>query len=289
MEPPRDTPLRLTADPRRAEDWALTLVSDGIPSRLEEDATGWTLFVAADDFPRAKDTLDAYDAENPQEVAPPAPVEYGGSWLGALVAVGLFGFFLVTGGREGGAWWFEAGHASAERILHGEWWRAVTALTLHADFSHVLGNAVACLVFVTAVAEWVGPGVGAWLVLLSGVFGNLLTAWVHRSHHLSVGASTATFGAIGIIAALQYAARRRGRSSRRKPWVVVAAALALFGMLGTGERSDVFAHLFGLLSGAALGTAAAALLPRPPRTWVQVALSLSAAAAVVACWLTARP
>src|SRR2546422_5158304 len=36
-------------------------------------------------------------------------------------------------------------------IVAGEWWRTVTALTLHADVPHLLGNAVASVVLVGAV------------------------------------------------------------------------------------------------------------------------------------------
>ena len=57
---------------------------------------------------------------------------------------------------------------------------------------------------------------------------------------------------------------------RRRPWVVAAASLALLGMLGTGgERTDLWAHAFGLLAGAALGAGAAALYPEPPRSAAQ--------------------
>ena len=45
--------------------------------------------------------------------------------------------------------------------MHGAWWRAVTALTLHADVWHVVGNAVASLVFVSAIGRWLGSGLGA--------------------------------------------------------------------------------------------------------------------------------
>ena len=62
--------------------------------------------------------------------------------------------FLVT--RSGlaltyrGADWSEVGRVSGEQILHGQWWRVVTALTLHADVMHLVGNVIACLIF------WVG-------------------------------------------------------------------------------------------------------------------------------------
>jgi rhomboid protease GluP len=36
--------------------------------------------------------------------------------------------------------WWSAGAAQAGLIADGEWWRAVTALGLHADLSHLASN-----------------------------------------------------------------------------------------------------------------------------------------------------
>jgi len=46
------------------------------------------------------------------------------------------------------------GSGVAGLIVHGQWWRVVTALTLHSDFMHVAGNAVAFIVFLTALGRW---------------------------------------------------------------------------------------------------------------------------------------
>lgn len=279
------------------EEWALVLASAGIECRIEEvwleDGPRWALLVDAAELDRAHEALGAYDRESRsaragvrEEEAPQA----GSGALGVLLAAVLLAFFYVTGDRTPGVVWFERGAARAEWILAGQWWRAVTALTLHADLAHVAGNAVACLVFVTAVGRWVGAGLGAWLVLGSGVLGNLATAWLHRAGHSSVGASTATFGALGILGALQLSARRRRLSGRRAVFTVVAATLALLGLLGTSKGADVMAHLFGLVAGALLGL----LGGRLPRRWyesassgawlAQGALGLSALGAVAACW-----
>src|SRR5204863_362939 len=117
---------------------------------------------------------------------------------------------------------FERGGADAERIVAGEWWRTVTALTLHADAPHVIGNAGASAVLVGAVGHQLGPGVGLCVLLLAGAGGNALTAAAHGTHHDSVGASTAMFGAIGILGATRVVSRGRRRAARTS-WMVVAA------------------------------------------------------------------
>jgi membrane associated rhomboid family serine protease len=61
--------------------------------------------------------------------------------------------------------------------------------------------------------------------------------------------------------------------------------LALLAMLGTtGDRVDLWAHLFGLLVGAALGIPVGFALPRPPRPLVQWIFGSVAFLAVFYCW-----
>jgi membrane associated rhomboid family serine protease len=282
---PIEVAVCVTPSAKRAEECAVVLASNGIVHRLETTGAGWMLMVATRDAGRASNALVEYDRENRDE--PPsdsAPPPYGTTWIGGLIAALLVGFFAVTGPREPNVW-FDRGNAAAQPILSGEVWRTVTALTLHADLAHVLSNAIACLVFVTAVAWWLGPGVGTWLVLLAGAGGNALTALVHGSSSISVGASTAIFGALGILAARQFVARRRrSRASGHKGWVVIAASLALLGMLGTGPGSDVLAHVFGLLVGGLLGIGPALAQRRPLGRSSQWLLALAAGALVLACW-----
>ena len=282
---PIETTLRVTPNAKHAEEWAAVLAASGVAHWLEGTDGGWALVVAARDAQRARDALVAYEeearAEEAVEVSPPS---YGPTWIGIGVAAVLFGVFAVTGPRDGGSPWFDRGAAAAGSILTGEVWRTVTALTLHVDLIHVLGNALASAVFVTGVGAWLGPGIGSWLVLLAGAGGNALAALAYGSPHLSAGASTAVFGAVGILAARQVVVRRQSRSRGRKAWVVVAASLALLGLLGTGTRADLLGHLFGLLVGGALGLGTALAVRRLPGPGVQWALALAAAAMVVGAW-----
>ena len=281
---PSEAAVCVTPSAKRAEECAVVLASNGIAHRLETTGAGWMVMVAAGDAGRASSVLVEYDRENRDEApSDPSPPPYGTTWIGGVIAALLVGFFAVTGPR-GPNVWFDRGSASAQSILSGEVWRTVTALTLHADLAHVLSNALACLVFVTAVAWWLGPGVGTWLVLLAGAGGNVLTALAHGPSSVSVGASTAIFGALGILAARQCVAGWRGRASGHKGWVVIAASLALLGMLGTAPGSDVLAHVFGLLVGGLLGIGPALAQRQPLGRSSQWLLALAAGALVLACW-----
>jgi membrane associated rhomboid family serine protease len=281
------TVVRQGNDERRLHEWSLVLSSASIAHRLERTALGGVLVVDRRDATRAHELLADYDEEErrPRPAPPPAPPDYGFTAAALIAAAALLAFHAVTGERAARSPWFERGAARAERILDGEIWRAVTALTLHADIAHVAANAVFCAVFGTALFRAVGPGVGLWLLLVAGAGGNLLNALLHGWAHSAVGASTAIFGGLGALGALQLARRRRAETSWRA-WAPLAAAFALLAWLGTAPESDVVAHLLGFAVGGVLGTAAA-LLDRPPRAIVQIGLEIAAVAVVVACWAIA--
>jgi rhomboid protease GluP len=290
MEDLAGTAVRVTRERHQADDWAVVLAAGSIPHRVRLRLDGWALIVAAHDAEAAREALDAYDRENIADAVDVradvvAPVR-GAASVGVAVGLLLIGFFAITGTHAGQSVWFERGDASAERIVAGEWWRTVTALTLHADAPHVVGNAAASVVLVGAVSHQLGPGVGLCLLLLVGAGGNALTAVVHGAHHNSVGASTAMFGAIGVLAATRVMSRGR-RPAARKLWTVVAASLALLALLGTSPEADLLAHLFGLLLGGAMGLLAALTRPRPLRPSAQWTLAVAVLAFVVGAWLLA--
>lgn len=274
---------RSTADKRRVEEWALVLAAANIPYRLQEQLSGWVLLVGANDGARAAAALDAYERESADRQA--ARMEYGPTAAGLLIALALVAFFAVTSWTEGA--WFRSGEAAAASLLAGEPWRAITALTLHVNLPHVVSNAVAFAVFGTAVCRALGPGVGLWLMLLAGAGGNVLNALLRGGAHRAVGASTAVFGAVGILGALQLMHRHRLGVGGRHAWVPVAAALGLLAMLGTAATTDVLAHLFGFLVGGALGVGVALAVPRPPARVPQLLLATGAVAVVVLAWVAA--
>jgi rhomboid protease GluP len=284
-----DLPLRASRSRARITEWSLVLEAAGIPHHGVHGADGWELRVAFADIPRAQQTLDAYDQETARSDRPssdPGVEPYGRTWIGPVTAVALTLFFAITGPSDGASRWSRLGSSSAERIFQGEVWRTVTALTLHVDPAHLLGNALACVVFITFLGDRLGPGLAIWVTLLAGAFGNLLTAVVARDHHVAVGASTATFGALGGLVGMRVTPLRRSTSQQRV-WPALAAGAALLGMLGTSPGADVLAHFFGLLCGAGLG-AVMVLAGAPLRSpWWQRLLAVMAACAVALCWALA--
>jgi membrane associated rhomboid family serine protease len=290
-----------------AEELALVLASAGIPHRLADDVDGRRLEVLPGDRARAEETLAAYDAESAPPPEAPALSAHGARWLGAATVAVLVAIFALQL-RDPSL--TRAGAAIAERLLDGEPWRAVTAFTLHGDWMHLFGNCVSALIVVGAVGWWVGPGLGALLLVAAGALANFGVAVVLQRHH-SVGASTIVFAAMGLLGVLSaIAAIRRARvlgslRERRRAWVIVAACLALLGLLGgggsddglnqlvgkppveTAARVDVFAHLFGMLAGALVGVVPALLLRRPARPLLQALFGGIALVTLIASWALA--
>lgn len=161
-------------------------------------------------------------------------------------------------------------------IARGEWWRPFTAIFLHGDGGHIIGNLASGAVFGALVSKSIGPWKGWAMILLSGTIGNAITSWVtYPEPFLSLGASTAVFGALGILSGIGLV--ENFREELRMPWMRVLApllaGLILLGWLGGAEPGagvDVFGHVFGFSAGVLAGAACryfdsaeAALMRRP--------------------------
>lgn len=289
-------PVRVTEDGRRLNAWALALQSRGIPGLVRQGERGAELHVMPMHLAVAREELDAIDAEESEAARREAAVvtpdeQFHSAWapLGALgFALALLGFFWVTGPSATRAVWFIEGASDAARVLDGEWWRTVTALTLHGDSNHVLSNVALGTIVVGAVMRRTGVGYGTALVVVAGAAGNLVNAWAYGLEHRSIGFSTGVFAAIGILGGLTYVSLARGVVRRGRPaWTAIAGTLGLLAMLGASERSDMLAHLFGAMTGLAAGLAVGLTRWRPA-TWPgQVAFGLGAIGLVVGSWAIA--
>lgn len=140
--------------------------------------------------------------------------------------------------------------ASSLFIGQGETFRAITALFLHSDGQHLLGNMVGLLIFGAPLISLTGYGTGPFLLLSAGTCGNLVNAYFHQNALLSIGASTAVMGAAGTLAAFHMTRKGKFRLNRLIPLV---AGATLVGLFSHGERTDVSAHVFGFGSGFFLG------------------------------------
>ena len=151
-------------------------------------------------------------------------------------------------------------------IGEGEIYRSFTALFLHGDLNHLMGNAVFGLIFGILVANSFRAHLGWGLIFLSGFLGNLLNAWVFFPDPFqSLGASTAVFGALGLLVGSGLSLAWDERSYRKglRAFAPLLAGVMIFTMSGIGGPGvDTLAHVNGMLFGILLGFPAAQVLAR---------------------------
>ena len=265
----------------------LVLSSSCLPCSARRERGGWRISVPEPRLAAAVEAQERYDAENPvtppAEPLPDAPrlLAPAGLWSALFIMV-----CHVAVERYGGVDYFaERYGASAARILDGELFRTVTALMLHSDAVHLAGNMAGCALFFSAVCHLAGFGTGIFSILAAGALGNYINALVHRGAHLSIGASTAVFAAVGILTGHQVF-RSRGLTGRWKAaWLPLGSGICLLGFLSAGENTDLLAHLFGFCAGIAVGALYQLPAIKPARPQVQYICLALAGLVIAAGWL----
>ncbi len=282
-----------TRDWGQSSEAGLVLTALRIDHEIDRIDGRWVISVPVEFATQARAELTDYAEESRRPPVGILPIpEMGSGWRGVIVYVGVL--LAVAAFVRVDAWgydWLGLGRIDSTRILDGEWWRTLTALTLHVDFSHLAGNIVFGAFFGLYVGRYLGAGVGWAAILAGGALGNALNVLIQPGRHLAIGASTSVFAALGLLVAYTW---RRGFLANT-PWRMriapVIAGIGLLAFTGTGsgvegDNVDVFAHLTGFVAGFGTGAALAAVdLPREPdaqRTWGAIA-----AVAVVLAWITA--
>ncbi|GHA78335.1 rhomboid family intramembrane serine protease [Cognatilysobacter bugurensis] len=153
-------------------------------------------------------------------VALPARVKRRPRWATPLLFAALWGSFVVaiampeaeqralmldwgalTGGLDSGAAWQQA-------LRDGTLGRLATAVFLHADWAHLLGNLLFLLIFGLPAERAMGPWRLLGLFLLGGAMANLATVLsIGTPDRLVIGASGAVSALIGAYLALFPGAR----------------------------------------------------------------------------------
>ena len=240
----------------QALDWSLVLISQGIEcviTRREEEGA-WLLEIAEADLPRATESLALYERENRK------PWRREVKWTGLLfdvraafwfVALILFYFSAEVLQKN----FHLPGAVDRVAVLHGEWWRVFTAVTLHADVAHLLANVTIGFVFLGFAMGCYGAGGAMLLSLLGGALGNVASLLLHEAPFRSLGASGFVMASLGLLAAHSLTF---GRHEKRAVWIgrgVIAGGLLVV-LLGLSPKSDVVAHVGGFLAGVVLGVVA---------------------------------
>lgn len=248
---------------RQAMDWSLVLISQSISSKPQVDPEGrhW-LEVAEDEGARAEEILRLYREENRrwrwQRRIPTTPfVFHWGSllWVALIVVLHLV--------AEPRTFLHAAGVMRAEDVLKGDWWRPITAVTLHGDDAHLVSNAMFGFLFLGIAMGYWGVGLALLASLLAGVVGNF-AGWIfYPATQSVVGASGMVMGAIGLLAVIPAPVSSLRRLTLQMLLRTITPAVFLFVMMGFAPGSDWIGHASGFIAGVIFGLVLFPLRRRP--------------------------
>lgn len=170
-----------------------------------------------------------------------------------IVAVNVIIFFVLSffGMTEDAEFLLGHGAMYVPYILElGEYYRIFTSMFLHFGFDHLMNNMVMLLVIGWNLEPEIGKIKFLLIYIVSGLGGNLLSAWwdVHiRAYAVAAGASGAVFGIIGAL--LYIALKNQGNvgTVSGRGLVVIAALSLYYGFTAGGV--DNAAHIGGLVTG----------------------------------------
>jgi rhomboid protease GluP len=269
---------------------AFVLRAVGIEHLVAQSDNRFVVLVPEAFVERAIEHLRISEEESRPRPPPPALRLHPHAWLGSLIyAVLMLAIAYCSGADVGGFDWLEAGALRGSAISDAEVWRIVTALTLHADVAHILGNLAFGIPYGYFASQLLGVG-RAWAsILVAAAVANLIDAALMHAGQSSIGASTAVFAMLGIVGAYAW---HRGQSSFNRwahRWAPLIAAVALLAITGVGdERTDVVAHLAGFATGAVMGVGQSRLKLRAlDRLSAQLALGISTGLVICGAWIWA--
>jgi membrane associated rhomboid family serine protease len=198
-------PVLSSPERESCTEFSLVLAAQGIQSQVSWSGGAWILSVPPAAAAAARFEIAAYSAEARSAASgKQAPVlsRPGNPWLGVGVYLAVIvGTAALASAMFVNLDWYARGRMDGGLMLDGEWWRPLTALSLHADAGHLLGNAAFGSFFGYTVARYLGNGFGWLAIVASGALGNLINGLVSGADHRSIGASTAVFAALGLLSA----------------------------------------------------------------------------------------
>lgn len=259
----------------------LVALAMGSPFWLREDAGEHRLLVQREAAEAVREQLSHFERESgagrPPKLANASATrrESETKWIDGVFLALIWGLVVIASHAAQARWpgFTEAGAMDARGVFErGEWWRAGTALFLHADLGHLVSNLFGGVFLFAAVFSTLGRARGGVALVVASVVANLARGAVHLpGEYHSLGASTALFAGLGLLTGnalgLACAGEGHGRGAgwgARRAWLAtLGAGSSLLMLFGAGEGPvDVPAHAAGFLAGCAMGGVLAKMLRR---------------------------
>ena len=169
----------------------------------------------------------------------------------ALVGViaAMFGLQVLLGVNKKPFALVDLGANAPALVLDGQWYRLVTANFLHVNLLHVYMNSISLLMLGSILERLMGARRFLLMYAFAAVGGSLASTLSARAA-LSVGASTAIFGALGALAVLNWRYHADLPAGFRQPvrwWIFILGLNGALPLLV--PQIDIAAHLGGFLCG----------------------------------------
>jgi membrane associated rhomboid family serine protease len=290
-ENPAVAAAALRGSQRACAEAALVLAAKDIPYETVEQDGEYELVVPLEQLAAALDELERYARERaPLRRARPVFTPFAGAEIGSGVYAAVLVLVAYCAGIQAfGADWLALGSLDARRSAAPEWWRAVTALTLHLDQAHLIGNLLFGAAIGGLAGRAFGPGIAWASILVAATTANYADMLISPPTHRAVGASTAVFAALGLLVGFAWRHGLRLRDRFKYAYAPLFGGVALLVLLGAGDQHvDVLAHALGFIAGVATGWLYSRLgIPRSRGRGVQCAAGVAALVLVALAWALA--
>ena len=237
---------------RQICDYSLVLLSQGIVHRLERSPEGpFEIFVKPEHEPQALHQLELYRKENPpREETPPLPLSLSlqPAWV---LLVPVVCTLLDFSGKV--ARMHSLGLSDADKVMHGQWWRTITALTLHGDARHIASNLLSGYIVLTLLSYRTPLARMAPFLAVASALANFCTVLTVQTDFRSLGFSTFVFAAIGALAVIEFRLMPRETHGQLRRFAPLCGAASLAVFLGLGENADILGHAYGFIAGLFCG------------------------------------
>ena len=247
--------IGIYATSRGAHEAGLAVLAAGHPYRVDRKRGKYVLVVAEEHLDMLRREVEIAEIRN--RFWPPPSLDLPSKSISKVptaIAVSLLclTFYLQQEFRA----LTDLGMNGTEEVAAGQWWRLVTATTLHADIGHLAGNLLGFVVFAHLCCRYMGNGLAWLMILFSAALSNLTNVYMHwgEAYH-SLGASTAVFAALGLLTGFPIGSYFRSREPiLSRDWLIpFVGGCFLFAWMGGGEYpTDVGGHLWSFFYGLVL-------------------------------------
>lgn len=236
---------------RQIRDDSLVLLSQGIEHRLMRSEEGpFQIYIVPEFETAARQQLDLYHRENPpKEENPPIPLSFSLQPLWVLLAPVIFTLIDFSDKLN----LHGPGVSDAAKVMKGEWWRSLTAQTLHGDMRHLASNLLCGYIVMNMITFRIPLLRLAPFIAAAAAIANLCVSATVQTDFRSLGFSSFVFAAIGCLAVIEFRLMPRESHGMLRRFAPLCGAASLAVFLGLGENADILGHAYGFVAGLFCG------------------------------------